>query len=430
MPWHDHFNGSSWHFQHGALAIGGDVRTGWFSWSEARVVCEGDTAIHGFTWMGAADVEGRVFIYFKGKDQPGTDHPGWSSVVFRGDRAADSPVRLARWFKHFSDQGWQYKQGALCAGADVREGWSSLAAAYAVCQAVPAIHGFTWMGEPNEQGQVYIYFKGKDNPDNDDPTWNSVMFPFQRLPPLEEPQHDSANTEQCDAYGVRGTASVRGLPISICSFPCVEERAVREAVRVVESMLSSAHGDVLARMHQCGCSVGIIGRCQQTSDMPAHSFLKGCKTADGRCFDQGTRGLGGTKAVPVTTVGEENVTMERDAYFPLESILVHEFGHMVMNCGFDGTQERRIQAIYQDAIKHYSPSLYMFSNAEELWANGTQAWFHAINRVDVNAGIKTRSDLQARLPALAELMGEVYGNGHWRYEDDMPGPWAWAGRRR
>jgi len=248
------------------------------------------------------------------------------------------------------------------------------------------------------------------------------------FPSVTELLCDSADSQQSGSYSVRGAASVRGVPIYICSFPCVEERAVSDVARVVESMLSCAHGDVLARMHQYGCSVGIIGRWQKTSDMPPHSFLKGCRTPDGRCFDQGTRGLGGTKAVPVTTVGEENVTMERDAYFPSESILVHEFGHMVMNCGFDAKQDERIHTIYQDAIKNYSPSLYMFSNPEELWANGTQSWFHAISRVDVNAGIRTRRDLQERLPALAQLMSEVYGSGQWRYENDMLGTWA-GGRR-
>jgi len=428
MSWSDHFNGGSWHFRKGSLAVGGDLKAGWFSWSEARAICERETAIHGFTWMDGPDVEGRVFIFFKGRNHPSTDHPAWSSVVFHSDRNTDLPVPEAEWFNYFAIEAWQYKRGALGAGNDIREGWCSLAGAYAVCKAVPSIHAFTWMGEPNEQGQVYIYFKGKDHPHNDDPAWNSVVFHFHRVSPITEPQKDFVDSQEGDSYSVRGVVSVRGVSISVCSYPCVEERAVCEAVRVVESMLSSAHGDVLARMHQCGCSIGIIGRCQKNSDMPPHSFLKGCRTSDGRCFNQGTRGLGGTKAVPVTTVGEENVTMERDGYFPFESILVHEFGHMVMNCGFDGQQEKRILSIYQDAIKNFSTSLYMFSNPEELWANGTQAWFHAINRIDVNAGIKSRSDLQRRLPALAELMSEVYGNGQWRYEEDMPG--TWAGRRR
>mmetsp|Transcript_66353 Transcript_66353/g.128306 ORF Transcript_66353/g.128306 Transcript_66353/m.128306 type:complete len:427 (-) Transcript_66353:145-1425(-) len=426
MPWSDHFDCGSWRFRNGALAVGGDLKAGWLSWAEARAVCERNTAIHGFMWMDGFELEGRVFIVFKGKDHPSSDNPGWSSVIFHGDRNIDLPVPLPGWFNNFSRDGWQYKRGALVAGKDIKEGWCSLAGAYDVCKAVPAIHGFTWVGEPNAQGQVYIYFKGKDHPHNDDPTWNSVIL--HRVPTVTKLQCDSADSQQCDLYSVRGAACVRGVVISICSYPCVEERAVSEVVRVVESMLSSVHGDVLARMHQCGCTVGIIGRCQKTSDMPPHSYLKGYKTSDGRCFDQGTRGLGGTKAIPVTTVGEENVMMERDAYFPFESILVHEFGHMVMNCGFDWKQEKRIHSIYQDASKNYSASLYMFSNAEELWANGTQAWFHAINRVDVNAGIKTRYDLQAQLPALADLMGEVYGNGQWRYEEDMPG--TWAGRRR
>merc|ERR1740121_1554156 len=132
------------------------------------------------------------------------------------------------------------------------------------------------------------------------------------------------------------------------------------------------------------------------------------------------RGLGGTKNCPLTTVGEENLLMERDPYWN-ESILVHEFGHTVMNCGFDDRQMARVRSLHVEALqKGYSSSLYMFSNEEEFWACGTQAWFHAIGRTDVNAGIVRRAGLRGALPGLGALLQEVYGDGRWRYTDDCP----------
>ena len=47
-----------------------------------------------------------------------------------------------------------------------------------------------------------------------------------------------------------------------------------------------------------------------------------------------TRGLGGTLAVPVTSCGEENLmAIDADPHYRDESILVHEFGHTVMEVG-------------------------------------------------------------------------------------------------
>merc|ERR1712050_374527 len=99
-----------------------------------------------------------------------------------------------------------------------------------------------------------------------------------------------------------------------------------------------------------------------------------------------------------------------------ESILVHEFGHTVMNCGFDDSQMRRIEEAYREALAAgCDNALYIYSNMEEFWANGTQAWFDAIHRTDVNNGITTRSKLRQEHPALASLMRDIYGEGDWRY---------------
>lgn len=213
--------------------------------------------------------------------------------------------------------------------------------------------------------------------------------------------------------------------LPICCFPCVEDDAVQTAQDAIDGMLATANQDVLTRMLTYGLSVGIIGRDQVTTDMPAHAFLRGSFLADGRDWDAGTRGLGATQSVPCTTVGEENCTMVDDARYPDESILIHEFAHAVQECGFTEEMNHRLEAAHEQALADgYDQKLYMFSNWKEFWANGTQAWFHAICRTDVNAGINTRARLETELPLLADIMREVFGEGEYAYARDCPEPSA------
>lgn len=59
-----------------------------------------------------------------------------------------------------------------------------------------------------------------------------------------------------------------------------------------------------------------------------------CMLTGGRDLDATTRGLGATPCNPLTTCGEENLTMVHDTRYPKENILVHEFGHAIMNSKF------------------------------------------------------------------------------------------------
>jgi hypothetical protein len=61
------------------------------------------------------------------------------------------------------------------------------------------------------------------------------------------------------------------------------------------------------------------------------------------------------------------------------------------------------------------------ANAEEYWAEGTQAWFEATIRLDATSGVITRQQVKARDPGLAAVMTNVYGDGPWRYQQDCPG---------
>ena len=48
-------------------------------------------------------------------------------------------------------------------------------------------------------------------------------------------------------------------------------------------------------------------------------------------------------------------------------------------------------------------------NPDEFWAEASQAWFGANARRDVNCGLRTRDEVRARVPGLADLLTRVYG---------------------
>jgi hypothetical protein len=252
-------------------------------------------------------------------------------------------------------------------------------------------------------------------------------------------------------------------------------------------------------MRAAGCTVAVIGRAQLTSDVPEHRFLSAANKGDWT-YDATTRGVGGNPAVPVSSVGEENLLEDepelpvdrpevataavsmaiedapmvdadgatgaaapallagaadeskapagasadkssldtcqcvicgapapspsaqlrrrrrRDQY-PLESILVHEFAHCVMDVGLDDAARARIRAAHADALRRglIDAESYMGSNSSEYWAESAQAWFEASVRCDVNCGLNTREELRRRDPAVAEELRNAFGDGEWRY---------------
>ncbi|GLI69260.1 hypothetical protein VaNZ11_013842 [Volvox africanus] len=218
-------------------------------------------------------------------------------------------------------------------------------------------------------------------------------------------------------YCKRGEA--RG--IEVWSYDCVDPRAVRVAEHIINCMLETSPPGIVRRLVAGGACVAIIGRDQCTTDIPAHTFLRWAE--GGRDTDTTTRGLGGTAENPTTSCGEENLLMEDDRFYPSENILVHEFGHAVMNIGLTADDRAFIKQLYNHAYisEMYNKDSYIMENEEEYWAEGTQAWFDASIRTDVNSGVNTREKLRQRDHGLAIMMMRAYGDGPWRYPCDSPG---------
>lgn len=109
---------------------------------------------------------------------------------------------------------------------------------------------------------------------------------------------------------------VRIASIPVRAHVCVSVEAVQAAADVIGGMLRDTPADVLVRMRAAGCTVAVIGRAQLTSDVPEHRFLSAANKGDWT-YDATTRGVGGNPAVPVSSVGEENL-LEDEPELPVD----------------------------------------------------------------------------------------------------------------
>ena len=78
--------------------------------------------------------------------------------------------------------------------------------------------------------------------------------------------------------------------------------------------------------------------------------------------------------MPVTSCGEENlVSIGTDPHYSAESILVHEFGHTVMEVGLSPSERAAIVRAHGAALDRqlYTAASYIGSCPEEYWAEAT-----------------------------------------------------------
>mmetsp|Transcript_3641 Transcript_3641/g.9336 ORF Transcript_3641/g.9336 Transcript_3641/m.9336 type:complete len:408 (+) Transcript_3641:207-1430(+) len=264
------------------------------------------------------------------------------------------------------------------------------------------------------RGRLLAHFVGESS---------NITFEPGRDEPLITPYEGSQvvyETAEWGKYRRRGES----MGVQVMAFDVVGDDAVDAACRILRMMLSHCPEELLRRLREQKAEVAIIARCQQTTDIPAHQYLKGSRTSDGRCFDAACRGLGGSAAIPTTSCGEENCTMVDDTRYGSENVLVHEFGHAVMNIGMSPEERAAVVEAFEAARAGglYEESCYMMANADEYWAEAVQSWFHATERTDVNSGIKTRAALCAHDPRLAALLEATFGKwNHWRYSETCPG---------
>jgi len=208
---------------------------------------------------------------------------------------------------------------------------------------------------------------------------------------------------------------VRGLPI--LGSAKVSDAALREAAWIVRKMLS-AHPGILDTLEKNGVRVVVMAHNEYTTDVPEQADW------DRKDFwDKRARGMGGQ----ISSCGEENLLAFPGDPYPTENLLIHEFAHTIHDYGLKDLIpdfDRQITEAYEKATEAgLWRDTYAGSNAHEYWAEGVQSWFDNNRENDaIHNSVDTRAELKDYDPALAELCGEVFGDGPWRYRKPMERP--------
>lgn len=221
----------------------------------------------------------------------------------------------------------------------------------------------------------------------------------------------------------------RGIPVSAST--AVPDKALRTARRLIVGML--AHRPDLARaLVASGQRVMVMGVDEQTLDVPEQRDWKKPAIDDprltrcerklyderiGRFTDREywgrrARGMGGL----LTSAATENLLGLPGTRYYGETILVHEFAHAILDAvqAVDSALYAQVAAAYAAAqAKGLWTGEYGSTTIQEYWAEGTQFWFNS-NKLAVVGGVRILSDadLTRHDPALAAVLGAVYGARH------------------
>lgn len=207
----------------------------------------------------------------------------------------------------------------------------------------------------------------------------------------------------------------RGLPI--VASERVAPKALFEAQRLVHRMLGE-RPDIAQEIANQHVKLAIMSATEVTTDIPEHSDLTPKEYWDNRA-----RGLGATHVRPAVSAGEENLLGLKGDKYRGESILIHEFAHVIHEMGLNGLNadfDARLRAVYERAMEQELwKNTYAATNHKEYWAEGVQCWFDANLEASPANGIhnevNTRDELVAYDPELARLIAEELGESTWRY---------------
>ena len=165
-----------------------------------------------------------------------------------------------------------------------------------------------------------------------------------------------------------------GIPIK--AHKEVDDEALREAHRRLSRMLR--HLPVAVQnLVDVGAEMQIIGKDQQTSDLPSQRHWKGkAYESYGKQFasiDERTRGLGDIAA----SCGEENLLkLPSDRYKDHRDIGTHEFAHTLLNYGFSPNVREKVQQQFKRSMKKgLWGTAYASTNFDEFFAELSMWYF-------------------------------------------------------
>ncbi|MFB2550151.1 M10 family metallopeptidase C-terminal domain-containing protein [Ensifer soli] len=191
----------------------------------------------------------------------------------------------------------------------------------------------------------------------------------------------------------------------------VDKAAFQLAYNIVVDMLQG-NDQLLKALVRNGAKIGIIAEGERLTQLPDYRDLY--SRFPGTDWDS-YAGVGGVLGRPMSSTSEANLLkLPSDPYGGMESILVHEFGHGVMNLAVDtgAGAAREIDRAFANArAKGLWEGLYAMTNRQEYWAEMTQRYFNVERDKAYFPGQPdTRTELRSYDPLAYALMRKYYGD--------------------
>ena len=239
--------------------------------------------------------------------------------------------------------------------------------------------------------------------------------------------------ELCPVHGqVTGIPEGKNIPsfyqkyietegLYVTSSGKVSDEALLKACDIISLMLAK-RPDVKAHVVKKGCHVMIIGKDEETCDLPEFAHICNCEDSI-KYWNWRARGFGGAPEDEFSSsCGEENLlALPQDKYVG-ENILIHEFAHLIHTVGIVGVEpdfNERLEALRQNAIrKGLWEKTYAVSNKEEYFAECVQSFFNCNRYAEpangVHNWVNRRTKLKTYDPDMYRLLQEYF------YEIEIP----------
>ena len=203
--------------------------------------------------------------------------------------------------------------------------------------------------------------------------------------------------------------------LSVVSSASVSDSALMKAAEVMRMMLAK-RPDVKRKMVEKGCYVMILGWHEEVCDLP--EYKKICNSPDSIAYwNWRARGFGGAPQGKYTaSFGEENVLALPEDRYNGESIMIHEFSHIVHTigiCGIDPAFNKRLQQCMQHAKeKGLWKDTYAMTDIYEYFAECVQSFFDCARYSEkpngVHNAINRRVKLKEYDPEMYNLLKEYF----------------------
>lgn len=204
--------------------------------------------------------------------------------------------------------------------------------------------------------------------------------------------------EQRTAYLVDGNFYKKGIAVQdilIATSDKVADHALLEAAYQFDMVMSSIDPQIAQRIRDEKVLCVLIGHQELTSDLPQFGSDKTGRELD--FYNWRQRGFLTRRSDRQIVVFAEEDVLEYEGGMQLESILIHEFGHVIHGAGFSDEQQKRLTRIHENAV------------ANNLWNDGRAA--QRFRRVTSDDPVSLFDALTSSFPDESPALMKAYLDG-------------------